>query len=187
MPTRIPAVKLKDGTIVTKEVTTHLDVVESTNTDVERVESTGWIVDGQYTEKLSKAEEDLATELTNRIKQLASRGVRSIQPKMAQAIRSGKESLEAAKDIEDVHPEVSAQLHGIFAKLIRTTKSIPVESFGKALNLPVGTTIDPGASGTSKAGKMKVQLPTGGTSWRSMRAGMAMDALGNPVSVKGKV
>lgn len=79
-------------------------------------------------------------------------------------------------------PNVSSK---VMAKTVKTMRKAALEA-GKTgrhlVNLPVGSQIDPSASGTRKAGKIKVQTPTG-SKWRSVRANMVASSKdGSPTS-----
>lgn len=79
-----------------------------------------------------------------------------------------------AKQISKDHLSEDAAYYTKLAEMEKASLD-PGKTGRSHLMLPVGSTVK---------GKIKVKLPNGKTSWRSVRSGLAMDSQGQPVSVR---
>jgi len=81
---------------------------------------------------------------------------------------------EAAKEIAKDHLAENPQYYTDLQQIEKTSLD-PGKTGRHNVVLPVGSTNN---------GKIKVKLPSGKAGWRSVRSGIALDAEGNPISVR---
>lgn len=90
-----------------------------------------------------------------------------------------------AEALSQLGDEIFKDPHKVYAKkeeLDKANLPIPEMAHHHNLKLPAGTMKEPASDASSDAGRMKVQLPDGTTTWRHMRSGIVMAPDGTPAS-----